>query len=283
MKKRSFCGIACLLAAVLFLLTGCQEAISPDDITYVQYEMPQEGDDIAIFDTSMGKIVVLLYTEEVPTVVQNFKDLVNQGFFDGQIIFYVEPDVTAVAFGSSTEDGNGGLTNKGERALKAEISYNLWPFSGSVCAICYESGVYFSKDIYFDSRSFFIGSNEVSEEDESLMDQYEFPELLQNGFVALGGEPSLSQYHTVYGKVIYGMDVVDSFFSVDMYKLDAEDEESTTMRPTKDIVIHSVTLSSYHAEDYDHLDNCLTQEEYDKLYAKSAFDQAAKDAAKNNS
>ena len=66
----------------------------------------QEGDDIAIFETSMGTITAVLYTDEVPTVVQNFKDLVEDGFYDNQVIYQVVPTVGAEMFGSSTEDGN---------------------------------------------------------------------------------------------------------------------------------------------------------------------------------
>ena len=59
------------------LLGSCGGSIDPADIDYsVQLLAPEEGDDIAVFETSLGNITVQLFTDEVPTVIQNFKDLV---------------------------------------------------------------------------------------------------------------------------------------------------------------------------------------------------------------
>ena len=119
---------------------GCGNSIDPENIDYsVQLLAPEEGDDIATFETSLGDITVVLYTDEVPEVVQNFKDLVNEGFFDGQVIYQVVPTVGAAMFGSSTDDGNTPDTNTGS-PLKAEYSDSLWPFSGSLAALCSEMG-----------------------------------------------------------------------------------------------------------------------------------------------
>ena len=76
LKKAAALLAACALCIPLF--TGCGNSIDPSTIEYIQLEQPKEGEDIAIVETSMGDITVLLYTEEVPEVVQNFKDLVNQ-------------------------------------------------------------------------------------------------------------------------------------------------------------------------------------------------------------
>ena len=115
-------------------------ASDPENIDYsVQLLAPEEGDDIATFETSLGDITVVLYTDEVPEVVQNFKDLVNEGFFDGQVIYQVVPTVGAAMFGSSTEDGNTPDTNTGS-PLEAQYSDSLWPFSGSLTALCSEMG-----------------------------------------------------------------------------------------------------------------------------------------------
>ncbi len=276
--KRLLKCLAVSFAVILmpiFAMSGCKEAISAEDIRYVQLLPPEEGSDIAIFDTSMGEIVIQLYTEEVPETVANFKTLVEEGFFDGQVIFYLEPTVAAAAFGSSTPDGNGGKTYQGEKALEAEYSYNLWPFAGSVSAICYQSGSYFSRDIYYDSRSFFMGDIEITDEDRSTMEEYQFPYMLQQAFEEMGGVPGLSQYQLVFGKIIQGMDVVNAMLEVDAEKIDPEDPESATLRPVTDIVINKVTLSTYHEGDYETLDNTMTEEEFEEFEARCAFEEAA--------
>lgn len=278
---------AALLAAVT-LLAGCSGGVDPSNIDYIQLRAPEEGQDIAIMDTTLGEITFLLYTEEVPTVVQNFKDLVNEGFFDGQVIYQVVPTAGAVLFGSETDDGMSPDTNTG-KPIEAEYSDNLWPFTGAVCALCGDQGQFLTRKTYFDSRSFFVAEKEIDEETRAKMVENYFPAMMMNAFEDLGGAPGLSQYHTVFGKVIQGMDVVNAIASADMTEIKLTEEEKAQMedgveyetpyRPTEDVVINSVTLSTYHAEDYETLDNTYTEEEYQDLVQRSEIDQAAIDEA----
>ncbi len=285
LKRAAALLTACALCVPLF--SGCGKSIDPSTIEYIQLEQPKEGEDIAIVDTSMGEITVLLYTDEVPEIVQNFKDLVNRGFYDGQIVFHVEPAAGAVATGSSTPDGNGGDSNTG-KPKKAEYSSNLWPFSGSVAMLCYEAGSIFNKTNYYDSRFFFIGDIPVQDELVSEMEQYNFPAMMKNTFIQYGGVPQFGQYHSVFGKIISGMDVVDAILdlpltyeSVDPYNSEASttQEQSANNRPLEDVIINKITLSTYDPADYDHLDNTPTEEELEELEDRSAEEQAKLDAA----
>lgn len=276
---------ACILSVPLF--TGCGGGIDPSTIEYIQFEEPKEGEDIAIVDTSMGEITILLYTEEVPTIVQNFKDLVNRGFYDGQVVFHVEPSAGAVATGSSTPDGNGGDSNTG-KPIKAEYSTNLWPFSGSVMALCYEAGMLWNKANYFDSRFFFVGDIPVNDTIISEMEEYNFPAMMKNAFIEYGGVPQFGQYHSVFGKIISGMDVVNAILElpltyepIDPYDSSASGtvEQTSNNRPVEDVIINSITLSTYDPDDYDHLDNTPTPEELAELEERSEKEQAEMDAA----
>lgn len=285
LKKAAALLAACALCIPLF--TGCGNSIDPSTIEYIQLEQPKEGEDIAIVETSMGDITVLLYTEEVPEVVQNFKDLVNQGFYDNQIVFHVERAAGAVATGSSTPDGNGGDSNTG-KPKKAQYSSNLWPFSGSVAALCYEAGAFWNKSNYYDSRFFFIGDVDVSDDVVSEMEQYNFPAMMKNTFIQYGGVPQFGQYHTVFGKIISGMDVVDAILALPLtYKpadatasdSSATQEQLSNNRPVEDVVIRKITLSTYDPANFDHLDNTPTAEELEELEDRSAQEQAEMDAA----
>ncbi len=285
LKKAAALLAACALCIPLF--TGCGNSIDPSTIEYIQLEQPKEGEDIAIVETSMGDITVLLYTEEVPEVVQNFKDLVNQGFYDNQIVFHVERAAGAVATGSSTPDGNGGDSNTG-KPKKAQYSSNLWPFSGSVAALCYEAGAFWNKSNYYDSRFFFIGDVDVSDDVVSEMEQYNFPAMMKNTFIQYGGVPQFGQYHTVFGKIISGMDVVDAILALPLTYEPADatasdssatQEQLSNNRPVEDVVIKKITLSTYDPADFDHLDNTPTAEELEELEDRSAQEQAEMDAA----
>ena len=73
-KLRKYAAATAAGLTAVCMLSGCGNSIDPEDIDYsVQLLAPDEGDDIAIFETSMGTITAVLYTDEVPTVVQNFK------------------------------------------------------------------------------------------------------------------------------------------------------------------------------------------------------------------
>lgn len=284
-KLRKAVAAGASAAIAVCLLGGCGNSIDPENIDYsVQLLAPEEGDDIATFETSLGDITVVLYTDEVPEVVQNFKDLVNEGFFDGQVIYQVVPTVGAAMFGSSTDDGNTPDTNTGS-PLKAEYSDSLWPFSGSLAALCSEMGQLWNHGYYYDSRSFFIADVPMDDETITQMEQNYFPAMMINAFEEMGGVPGISQYHTVYGKVIDGMEVVNEIQSlprteIDMEAAGVEDgeyEQGYTL--DEDVVIEKVTLGTFHAEDFHELDNTLTQEEYDAMVYQSAEEQAAIDEA----
>lgn len=284
--KRFFKLLPVLLVAAL-CFTGCfGDSVDPDKIDYkTQLLAPEEGDDIAVFETSLGKVVVQLYTDEVPTIVQNFKDLINKGFFDGQIIFHVEKQYAAVAFGSPDRDGASGDSNTG-KPIKIEYSDNLWPISGSLCTLTYETGQFFNKGNYFDSRSFFVSSKELSEETLSEMDQYSFPVMLTNIFKEMGGVPEVARYYSVFGKVIQGQDVVDSIMELEMETVMGTGEYEGTevaTRPTEDVIIEKVTLDTFRAADYETLDNTLTAQEFQDLSDRSAKEQAEKEAAQTGS
>jgi len=51
-----------------------------------------EGNPIAVIDTSKGTIKVELYEDKVPTTVQNFVKLANDGFYDGMIFHRIMND-----------------------------------------------------------------------------------------------------------------------------------------------------------------------------------------------
>lgn len=285
-KKAVAFAAACALCVPV--LSGCNESIDPSTIEYVQLEQPTEGQDIAIVDTTMGEITILLYTEEVPTLVNEFKTLVEDGFYDGQIIFHVEPAVGSVVTGSSTPDGNGGNSSTG-KPIKATYSNNLWPFSGSVSMICYEAGMLWNKSNYFDSRFFFMGDVPVDEETLAEMDQYNFPAMLKNSFEEYGGVPQFGRYHSVFGKVIDGMEVVNAILelpltyeSVDPTDAEASAENEAQVnnnRPKEDVVINSITLDTFRAADFEELDNTPTEEELAELQVRSQQEEAEKEAA----
>ncbi|MGD1841549.1 MAG: peptidylprolyl isomerase [Thermonemataceae bacterium] len=61
----------------------------------------------AIIDTERGKMTVELYEKDAPKTVQNFIELAKKGFYDGLTFHRVIPDFV-VQGGCPTGDGTGG-------------------------------------------------------------------------------------------------------------------------------------------------------------------------------
>lgn len=78
MKKTS-----CLLLTVLLfllLLTGCGQSSSEP---LLQESPLQDGEEIAVMETSLGVIKLRFFPEQAPLAVENFLTLAKEGYYDG--------------------------------------------------------------------------------------------------------------------------------------------------------------------------------------------------------
>lgn len=278
-----------ILLAVI-LLSGCMgnSGINPESINYIQLEEPNAGDEIAIFDTTLGEVTVLLYTDEVPEIVENFKALAEKGYYNNTNFFRIEPEYMLSAFGSSDKEGAEADSIDG-KPQKVQYSNNLWPFAGSLCTITYGKGGLFA-NYYYDSRSFLLGDIALTDYDREQMENTGYPVMLKAAFEIMGGIPAYSQYHSVFGKVISGMDIVNAMANAryvedpiteeELKKAEEQGTEILTVkRPKEDIVIKSVVISTYDPANFESLDNCLSAEELEAFKKKAAEEQAKIDAA----
>ena len=80
--------------------------------TYMGNDSDNEGNPVAIIDTSMGIIEVELYEDKAPNTCENFIKLANDGFYSGLVFQRVanldssEPDTHVIQGGGFDEDGN---------------------------------------------------------------------------------------------------------------------------------------------------------------------------------
>lgn len=61
--------------------------VNPNTMELVQLEKPQEGDPIAVIDTTLGEVRIRLYPEYSPDAVKNFTELAEKGYYDNTYIF----------------------------------------------------------------------------------------------------------------------------------------------------------------------------------------------------
>lgn len=242
MKKRIFASIAALAVSVT-AFSGCslfQKSTSAIDtydfsaMNLVQLKEPKDGQDVAIFDTTLGEMVVVLYPEYAPNTVANFKKRVEEGFYTSKSFYGVESGIYALT-GSIANDGKEGVTDDG-KLIEDEYSVDLWPFKGAMLAFSGTLG-------YGDSRFFLCGARAISTNDVAELksyknenDEQKIPDKLIDALVSKGSVPGLAGMYTVYGQMISGFDILDQILNVEI---------DDNHKPKTDIVINKVTLTTY--------------------------------------
>lgn len=220
--------------------TADTEDTAPQEIRLLQLEEPAEGQETAVIETGLGTITIVLYPEQAPLTVKQFKTLVNEGYYDGKPIF-LQADVDALVTGATDETGTEGkvATDDG-KPIGIEKSESLWHFSGAVSVLPQEEGV-FTKTYATDSRFFILGDIPATTELAEEMQQYEYPEPIIEAYKKRGGMPQFTGNYTVFGQVIDGMDVLADILAAGI--------DPTTGQPADGTRIESITLSAYHSGD----------------------------------
>jgi cyclophilin family peptidyl-prolyl cis-trans isomerase len=157
---------------------------------------------VAVFDTSMGEFEAELYAKECPETVWNFINL-SEGrqetrkdgnYYDG-LIFHRVIDGFVIQGGCPTGNGTGGPG--------------------------YQFGDEFDPNLRHDSEGILSMANAGPGTNGSQF------------FVTLAPTPHLDNRHSVFGKVIRGMEVVREIGLVATGPMD---------RPVQDVVINKVTI-----------------------------------------
>jgi len=171
-----------------------------------QFLFPQQKKDkkkmvdsmtVAIIQTNMGTIELELFADKTPKTVENFVGLANKGYYNG-VIFHRVIDNFMIQGGDPTGTGRGGQS--------------LW--GGK-----FEDE--FVPELKHDSEGILSMANAGPNTNGSQF------------FITLVPTPWLDGRHTVFGKVIKGMDVVKAIGKVPRNQQD---------RPLKDVVMEKVTI-----------------------------------------
>jgi cyclophilin family peptidyl-prolyl cis-trans isomerase len=179
-------------------------------LTSVNYSQKKESKKmtdsttIAVIKTNMGTIEIELFAKEVPKTVENFVGLANKDYYNG-IIFHRVIDNFMIQGGDPTGTGRGGESFWGKK------------FNDE-----------FADTLKHDSAGVLSMANSGPNTNGSQF------------FITLAATPWLDGKHTVFGKVINGMDVVKAIGRV---KKDGQD------RPYADVVMESVTIEKKNLQD----------------------------------
>jgi cyclophilin family peptidyl-prolyl cis-trans isomerase len=153
---------------------------------------------VAVIKTNMGTIEIELFANETPKTVENFTGLASKGYYNG-VIFHRVIENFMIQGGDPTGTGRGGES--------------LW-------------GGKFADEIVPSLKHDVPGILSMANAGPNT-----------NGsqfFITLVATPWLNGKHTVFGKVIAGMDVVSAIGKVQTSK--------PGDKPLKDVVMESVTI-----------------------------------------
>lgn len=191
---------------IFLLIIGCKDSNSLNNNKYTQTNQEREmmnttetpdSITVAVIRTNMGTFEAELFAEQTPKTVENFTGLAKKGYYNG-VIFHRVIDGFVIQGGDPTGTGRGGQSIWGK------------PFPDE-----------FDKSLRHDGPGIFSMANAGPNTNGSQF------------FVTLAATPWLDGRHSVFGKVISGLDVVAAIGKV-------QTDESD--RPLKDVVMEEVTI-----------------------------------------
>jgi peptidyl-prolyl cis-trans isomerase-like 1 len=153
---------------------------------------------VAVIETTMGKIEIELFPQYTPKTVENFVGLINKGYYNG-VIFHRVINNFMIQTGDPTGTGRGGQSFWGGKFADE--------FSGALT---------------HDSAGIVSMANSGPNTNGSQF------------FITLEATNWLDGKHSVFGKVIDGIDVVNAIGRVETVK--------PSDRPVKDVVMQKVSV-----------------------------------------
>jgi peptidyl-prolyl cis-trans isomerase A (cyclophilin A) len=149
---------------------------------------------IAEFDTKMGKFKIELFGDKAPLTVGNFIKLVEKGFYNGLIFHRVIPNFM-IQGGCPHGAGRGGPGYTIRDEFHPDLKHNAKGILSMANAGPNTGGSQF--------------------------------------FITVAPTPWLDGHHSIFGKVIEGMDIVESISKVEKDRMD---------KPINDVVINSINI-----------------------------------------
>ena len=184
-------------AAVIlsFLCLGATTCLAAEAGTAANGGTQHMANRIAVIETNLVTIELELFEDKTPVTTKNFIDLAEKGFYDG-VIFHRVIDGFMIQGGDPTGTGMGGPDYTIEDEFRDDLN-----FSGDGILAMANTGMPHTGGSQF--------------------------------FITLAATPWLNGHHTIFGKVVKGMDVVKKI---------GHTETDYADRPVEDVVMKSVTI-----------------------------------------
>ena len=193
---------------------------------FPQLNEVNEKNPLVIVHTNQGDFTLELFPEVAPKTVENFVTHAKNGYYNGVIFHRVIEDFM-IQGGDPTGTGMGGESIYG-RTFEDEFSreaFNLYGTLSMANAGPNTNG----------SQFFIVTAKQVPAQMLKQLKDGGWPEEIVEEYAKVGGTPWLDHRHTVFGRVVEGMDVV---LKIEGVKRNAQD------RPLEDVVIESMDVKA---------------------------------------
>ena len=193
---------------------------------FPQLNEVNEKNPLVTVHTNLGDFTLELFPEVAPKTVQNFVTHAKNGYYNGVIFHRVIEDFM-IQGGDPTGTGMGGESIYG-RTFEDEFSreaFNLYGTLSMANAGPNTNG----------SQFFIVTAKQVPAQMLKQLKDGGWPEEIVEEYAKVGGTPWLDHRHTVFGRVVEGMDVV---LKIEGVERNAQD------RPLEDVVIESMDVKA---------------------------------------
>lgn len=193
---------------------------------FPQLNEVNENNPLVTVHTNLGDFTLELFPEVAPKTVENFVTHAKNGYYDGVIFHRVIEDFM-IQGGDPTGTGMGGESIYG-RTFEDEFSreaFNLYGTLSMANAGPNTNG----------SQFFIVTAKQVPAQMLKQLKDGGWPEEIVEEYAKVGGTPWLDHRHTVFGRVVEGMDVVLKIEGVERNAQDC---------PLEDVVIESMDVKA---------------------------------------
>ena len=193
---------------------------------FPQLNEVNENNPLVTVHTNLGDFTLELFLEVAPKTVENFVTHAKNGYYNGVIFHRVIEDFM-IQGGDPTGTGMGGESIYG-RTFEDEFSreaFNLYGTLSMANAGPNTNG----------SQFFIVTAKQVPAQMLKQLKDGGWPEEIVEEYAKVGGTPWLDHRHTVFGRVVEGMDVV---LKIEGVERNAQD------RPLEDVVIESMDVKA---------------------------------------
>ncbi len=232
-------AVALCCAFTLPMLCACNKEVVLENQKILNFTQPEVGEEIVIMTIrDYGDVKIKLFPEECPEGVENFKSLVESGYYD-ELIFHRVINHFVVQGGDPKGDGTGGVDANGTEGFAQSISPNLQHYAG---ALAYAVG----QDQLNASQFYIVTGLETSDNYfEQLKTTYglTYSGPVMNMYKQMGGRPDLDGNYEIFGQVFDGLEYCLAMQEV---AVDAND------KPKSQVIIEKAVVVEYDGSGVDY-------------------------------